>query len=165
MGRCVHGSALSHERSPPGNDLLALSEGTRHEGTEASPRGDLTNFVLPGVVGDLHGVQLQALVALADVINPGDIGAHFIHNLHQLKNAVNGMTKDLSNAGEALRRAELPRRRPPANAPASPHPTPGIPLLTRQGCPLCLERSPVPSLDYGSFKRQPEPFRSISLPK
>ena len=60
--------------------------GTRPEGTEASQGGDLTNFVLPRVVGDLHGVQLQALVALADVINPGDIGAHFIHDLHQLEN-------------------------------------------------------------------------------
>lgn len=133
MGWCVHGSALSHEPSPPGNGLLALSEGTR--GTEASPRGDLTNFVLPGVVGDLHGVQLQALVALADVINPGDIGAHFIHNLHQLKNAVNGMTKDLSNAGEALRRAELPRRRPPANAPPAPTPPRGSPSSHARAVP------------------------------
>ena len=48
--------------------------------------GSLTDFVLPGMVGDLHGIQLQALVALANVINPCDVGAHFIHNLHQLQN-------------------------------------------------------------------------------
>lgn len=45
--------------------------------------------MFPGMVRDLHRIQLQALVAFANVVNPGNIGAHFIHNLHQLKDKAN----------------------------------------------------------------------------
>lgn len=42
--------------------------------------------MLARVIRDLHGIQLQPLVALANVVNSGDVGAHFVHGLHQLKN-------------------------------------------------------------------------------
>lgn len=45
--------------------------------------------MLPRVVRDLYSIQLQALVAFANVVNSGDVGAHFIHNLHQLKDKIN----------------------------------------------------------------------------
>lgn len=45
--------------------------------------------MLPRVVRDLYSIQFQALVAFANVVNPGDIGAHLIHNLHQLKDKIN----------------------------------------------------------------------------
>lgn len=67
------------------NHVLTLQGGTRHEGTGASQWSSLTDFMFPGVVRNLHSIQLEALVTLANVVNSGDIGAHFIYNLHQLK--------------------------------------------------------------------------------
>lgn len=51
----------------------------------SSGRRLLTDFMLSRMVRDLHSIQLQALVAFANVVNSGDIGAHFVYNLHQLK--------------------------------------------------------------------------------
>lgn len=45
-----------------------------------------TNFVLSRVVRNLKGVQLEAAVTLSDVVDAGDVRAHFIHNLHELQN-------------------------------------------------------------------------------
>lgn len=81
--------ALWHESSHRVNNLLTVYMGTKDEGAK-HPRGALlTDFVLPRVIGDLHSIQLQALVAFSNVVNSGDIGTHFIHNFHQLKNKVN----------------------------------------------------------------------------
>lgn len=41
--------------------------------------------MLPGVVRNLDGVQLEAAVALSDVVDAGDVGAHFINHLHELQ--------------------------------------------------------------------------------
>ena len=43
-----------------------------------------TSLVLPRVVGDLHSVHLQAMEALAHVVDPGDVGAFLIDHLHHL---------------------------------------------------------------------------------
>lgn len=40
--------------------------------------------MLSRVVGDLYRVHLEAVVALPYVVDPGDVGAHFIHHLHKL---------------------------------------------------------------------------------
>lgn len=40
--------------------------------------------MLSWVVRNLYGVQLEATVALSYVIDPGDIRAHFIDDLHKL---------------------------------------------------------------------------------
>lgn len=45
----------------------------------------LTQLVFPRVVGDLHDVELQALVALADAVDAGDVGAGLVHGPHQLE--------------------------------------------------------------------------------
>ena len=44
----------------------------------------LTSFVLSRVVGNFNGIQLEATVALPYVIDPGDVGAHFVDHLHKL---------------------------------------------------------------------------------
>lgn len=46
----------------------------------------LTNFMLSWVIRNLYGVQLEAIVTLSYVIDPGDVGAHFINHLHKLWN-------------------------------------------------------------------------------
>lgn len=46
----------------------------------------LTNFVLSWVIRNLYCIQFVAIVTLSNVINPSDVGAHFIHHLHQLWN-------------------------------------------------------------------------------
>lgn len=45
----------------------------------------LTDFVLPGVVRDLHGVHFKAAVALPDAVDSRDVGTGVIHLLHQLQ--------------------------------------------------------------------------------
>lgn len=40
--------------------------------------------MLSWVVRNLYGIQLEATVALSYVIDPGDVGAHFINDLHKL---------------------------------------------------------------------------------
>lgn len=40
--------------------------------------------MLPWVVRNLYGIQLEATVALSYVIDPGDVGALFINHLHKL---------------------------------------------------------------------------------
>lgn len=49
----------------------------------------LTNFMLSWVVRNLYGVHLEAIVALSYVIDPGDVGTHFINHLHKLWKANN----------------------------------------------------------------------------
>lgn len=41
--------------------------------------------MLSRVVGNLKGVQLEAAVTLPDVVDAGDVGAHFVHHLHELR--------------------------------------------------------------------------------
>lgn len=45
----------------------------------------LTCLVLSGIVGNLHGVNLQPLGAFTDVVDPGDVGTLFIDHLHHLE--------------------------------------------------------------------------------
>lgn len=40
--------------------------------------------MLSRVVGNFNGIQLEATVALPYVIDPGDVGAHFVDHLHKL---------------------------------------------------------------------------------
>lgn len=42
--------------------------------------------MLSRVVRNLKGVKLEAAVTLSDVVDAGDVGAHFVHNLHELQN-------------------------------------------------------------------------------
>lgn len=42
--------------------------------------------MLSWVVRNLKGVQLEATVALSYVVDAGDVGAHFINHLHELRN-------------------------------------------------------------------------------
>lgn len=74
--------------------------------------------MLPRVVGDLHGVQLQALVALANVVNPGDVGAHFIDDLHQLRNkmGLRPYTRMATLHGGQTSQEDSTLPRPPAHA-------------------------------------------------
>lgn len=41
--------------------------------------------MLSRVVGNLKGVQLEAAVTLPDVVDAGDVGAHLVHHLHELR--------------------------------------------------------------------------------
>lgn len=41
--------------------------------------------MLSWVVRNLKGVQLEATVTLSDVVDAGDVGAHFINHLHELR--------------------------------------------------------------------------------
>lgn len=41
--------------------------------------------MLSGIVGNLHGINLQPLRAFTDVVDPGDVGTFFIDHLHHLK--------------------------------------------------------------------------------
>ena len=53
-----------------------------------------TQLMLPGLVRHFHHIQLQALVALPDAVDAGDVGALLVHLLHQLGgecNMVRGM--------------------------------------------------------------------------
>lgn len=53
----------------------------------SSPRvggGVLTQLVVPGVVGDLHGVDLEPAGALPQAVRAGDGRALLVHHLHQL---------------------------------------------------------------------------------
>lgn len=64
--------------------------------------------MLPWVVRNLYGIQLEATVALSYVIDPGDVGALFINHLHKLWkvnneaqlefNLILAMTKNTSHA-------------------------------------------------------------------
>lgn len=40
--------------------------------------------MLSWVVRDLYGVEFEATVALAYIIDASDVGAHFINHLHEL---------------------------------------------------------------------------------
>lgn len=42
----------------------------------------LTNFMFTRVVGDLYGIQFEAVLRLSYVIDPCDVGAHLINHLH-----------------------------------------------------------------------------------
>lgn len=44
-----------------------------------------TCLMLSGVVGDFHGVHLQALRAFTNVVDPGDVGTLFVYHLHHLE--------------------------------------------------------------------------------
>lgn len=48
------------------------------------PLNILTNFMLSWVIRNLYGIKLEATVALSYVVDPGDVGAHFIYHLHKL---------------------------------------------------------------------------------
>lgn len=48
--------------------------------------------MLSWVVRNLNGIELEAIVALPYVVDPGDVGAHFINHLHKLWN----VNKDVS---------------------------------------------------------------------
>lgn len=41
--------------------------------------------MFPRVVGNLHDVELQALVTLPDAVDAGDVGAGLVHGPHQLE--------------------------------------------------------------------------------
>lgn len=41
--------------------------------------------MFPGVIRDLHDVQLQALVALPDGVDVGDVRTFLGHRLHELR--------------------------------------------------------------------------------
>lgn len=41
--------------------------------------------MFPRVVGNLHDVELQALVALPDAVDAGDVGTGLVHGPHQLE--------------------------------------------------------------------------------
>lgn len=45
----------------------------------------LTQLVFPRVVGNLHDVELQALVALPNAVDAGDGGTGLVHRPHQLE--------------------------------------------------------------------------------
>lgn len=49
----------------------------------------LTKLMLSRIVRDLKGVQLETTVAFANVVDPGDVGAHLIHHLHMLQEQQN----------------------------------------------------------------------------
>lgn len=42
--------------------------------------------MLSWVIRNLYCIQFVAIVTLSNVINPSDVGAHFINNLHKLWN-------------------------------------------------------------------------------
>lgn len=44
-----------------------------------------TCLMCSGVIGDFHGVHLQALRAFTNVVDPGDVGTLFVYHLHHLK--------------------------------------------------------------------------------
>lgn len=56
--------------------------------------GTLTQLVVPGVVRDLHGIDLEPARALAQAVRAGDGGALLIHHLHQL-----GTGEDMESCG------------------------------------------------------------------
>lgn len=41
--------------------------------------------MFPRVVGNLHDVELQALVAFPNAVDAGDVGAGLVHRPHQLE--------------------------------------------------------------------------------
>lgn len=41
--------------------------------------------MLPGVIGDFHGIHFQALGAFSNVVYPGDVGTFLIYYLHHLE--------------------------------------------------------------------------------
>lgn len=45
----------------------------------------LTCLMLSGIVGNLHGINLQPLRAFTDVVYPGYVGTLLIDHLHHLK--------------------------------------------------------------------------------
>lgn len=45
--------------------------------------------MLSWVIRNLNGIQLEAIVTLSYVVDPGDVGAHFINHLHKLWNISN----------------------------------------------------------------------------
>lgn len=61
----------------------ALSINTQHSALLRC--ASLTCLVLSGIVGNLHGVNLQPLGAFTDVVDPGDVGTLFIDHLHHLE--------------------------------------------------------------------------------
>lgn len=56
-----------------------------------------TCFVYARVVCDLHGIQLQSLGALAQAVEPGDVGALIRDGLHHLQKTRKGIHSDLNN--------------------------------------------------------------------
>ena len=69
--------------------------------TSPTPRAS-TQLMLPGLVGHFHHIQLQALVALPDAVDAGDVGALFVHLLHQLGGEYS-MVRGMGGADPGLR--------------------------------------------------------------
>lgn len=49
------------------------------------PPAGLTQFMLSWVVRDLHDVEFQPLVTLADAVDTSDVRTSLVHRLHQLE--------------------------------------------------------------------------------
>ena len=69
--------------------------------TSSTPRAS-TQLMLPGLVRHFHHIQLQALVALPDAVDAGDVGALFVHLLHQLGGECS-MVRGMGGADPGLR--------------------------------------------------------------
>ena len=65
--------------------MWALPLICRGEGQAFRGSGGLTQLVIPRVVGDLHGVDLQPAGALPQTVRAGDGGALLVYHLHQLR--------------------------------------------------------------------------------
>lgn len=65
--------------------VAPLSSSAPREATTCRLAVRLTQLVLSGVVGNLHDVELQALVALPDAVDASDVGTRLVHGPHQLR--------------------------------------------------------------------------------